>query len=150
MKQYELLYALPGELTDAELKVQRERVDGMVKTAGTVSMNEYAGKIKLAYPIGQHRYGHYVLVRFSAEPVAIAKLDADLRLDNDVIRHMTVSADDVSPAAVLRLQGRPEEALRPETAAAAPVPVQAAPAAAPLSMEDIDKKIDEMLTEAVK
>lgn len=148
MKQYELLYALPGELTDAELKGRRERVDALIKAAGTVSLNDYAGKIKLAYPVGAHRYGHYVVVRFSAEPAAIAKLDADLRLENDVIRHMLVSADEVAPTAVVRLQAREEETRAPE--AAAPTQAPAVPAAAPLSAEDIDKKIDEMLTEAVK
>ncbi len=147
MKHYELLYALPGELTDAELKGHRERVDALIKAAGTVSINDYAAKIKLAYPIGAHRYGHYVLVRFSAEPSAVAKLDADLRLDNDVIRHMIVSADEVASTAVVRLQPRVEEDQRPQPSAA---PAAAAPAAPALSAEDIDKKIDEMLTQEVK
>ncbi len=152
MKQYELLYSVSGELTDAELKTLRTRIDGML-TARTsaVTVNDYAGKAKLGYPIGPHRFAHFVLVRFKAEPAAITALDADLRLDNDVIRHMIVSAEDVPLMATVTLMRPPEEerpALRPETA-----PVAAAPldmAATPLSQEDIDKKIDEMLTEAVK
>lgn len=148
MKQYELLYALPGELTDAELKGVRSRIDGLISGAGAaIKLNEHAGKVKLAYPIGAHRYGHYVLVRFSAEPAQIAKLDADLRLDNEVIRHMIVNADEVMLTTV-NLFVRPEEDRAPE--AAAPVMAAPAPASTPLSQEDIDKKIDELLTEAAK
>ncbi len=145
MKQYELLYALSGELTDAELKGVRSRIDGLITGAGaTIKLNEHAGKVKLAYPIGAHRYGHYILVRFTAEPAQIAKLDADLRLDNGVIRHMIVSADDVMLTTV-NLFVRPEEERAPESVA----PVMSAPiATTALSQEDIDKKIDELLTEA--
>lgn len=145
MKQYELLYVLSGELTDAELKGVRSRIDGLITGAGaTIKLNEHAGKVKLAYPIGAHRYGHYILVRFTAEPAQIAKLDADLRLDNEIIRHMIVSADEVMLTTV-NLFVRPEEDHAPESAA----PVMAAPiSATSLSQEDIDKKINELLTEA--
>ncbi len=147
MKQYELLYALPGELTDAELKGVRDRIDGLLSAAGaTIKLNEYAGKVKLAYPVGAHRYGHYVLVRFSAEPAQITKIDADLRLGNEAIRHLIVNADEVMLTTV-NLFARPDEERAPEPVA----PVMAAPiAATALSQEDIDKKIDELLTEAAK
>ena len=148
MKQYELLYAVSGELTDAELKGVRGRIDGLISGVGaTIKLNEHAGKVKLAYPIGAHRFGHYVLIRFTAEPAQIAKLDADLRLDNEVIRHMIVNADEVMLTTV-NLFVRPDEERAPEPA----LPVMAAPvpAGVPLSQEDIDKKIDELLTEGAK
>lgn len=154
MKQYELLYILGGHMTDQELVPLRSRVEAILAAQGaTIARNEYAGKVKLAYPIREHRFGHYVIVWFSAEQSAIAKLNAELELDNDVVRHMIVDATEVNPlTATFSLAVKPEEAQRPERTESEERPVAAsAPAPAPeLSSEDLDKKIEEILTEEVK
>lgn len=153
MQKYELLYVLGGDLTDEELAPHRERLEKVLTDAGaTILRNEYAGKVKLAYPIAEHRYGHYVVVWFDAEPAAISKMSNLFTLDADLVRHMIVSADEVNPlTATFQLQVK-EEPPRPREERV-DLPVRdSAPTipAVELSPEDLDKKIDEILTEEIK
>lgn len=154
MKQYELLYILGGHLTDQELVPHRSRAEALLTAQGaTITRNEYAGKVKLAYPIREHRFGHYIIVWFSAEPTVLAKLNAEFELDNDVVRHMIVDASEVNPlTATFSLAAKPEDAQRPAHPEVEERPVVAPPSApAPeLTSEDLDKKIEEILTEEVK
>ncbi len=153
MQTYELMYVLGGDLTEAELAPHRARVEKHLTDSGaTISRNEFAGKIKLAYPIGAHRFGNYFLVWFEAEPAALAKINSDLSLDTDLLRAMVVDAKDVNPlTATFSLQVK-EEVRAPRDAERPAAPVQERPVASgpEMSMEDVEKKIDEMLTEEVK
>jgi hypothetical protein len=93
------------------------------------------------------------LAYFEAEPEAMSKINETLRLSADVLRHLVVSRSpyltkipSFAELAEIRTDGE-DAAPRPRQMA----PVQMAPkaAAAPVSMEEIDKKLDQMLTEEV-
>lgn len=166
MQKYELLYILPTRFADTEIDGLREKMAKTVEQAGaTVTRNESLGKIKLAYPVKQQRHGTYVLVHFEAEPSAVAGLDRTLRLSDEVLRHIIV---DLAPGSekktyqiasyVAPLSEEARELRRsPSTDAPPrrPVPVIAAPivpavsSEAPMSMEELDKKLDEILDQDV-
>lgn len=152
MQTYELMYVLGGDLTEAEFAPHRARVEKHLTDSGaTISRNESAGKIKLAYPIGAHRFGNYFLVWFQAEPAIMKKISNLLRLDTDLLRQVVVRADEVNPlTATFALQVKEEPPRSREERPAAPIQERPAVAAPEMSMEDIEKKIDEMLTEEVK
>jgi small subunit ribosomal protein S6 len=155
MEKYELLYIIPAKYTDAEIASLMEKVKGMVTTAGgNVSEMHNLGKRKLAYPINHVRHGNYILNYFEAEPEMLAKLNDTLRLSTDVVRHLVTARDKYltnipSLAEVEAPIGR-EEGERPRPMAP-PVqkPIPAAAVKDPMSMEELDKKLDEILTEEV-
>lgn len=156
MEKYELLYIVPAKYTDSEISSLMEKVKGMVVTAGgNVTEMHNLGKRKLAYSIGQVRNGNYILNYFSAEPSALAKLNDTLRLSTDIVRHLVVSRDKYLvkiPSLVEVETARGEDGERPRAMAVAPVApkVQAAVIPKdPMSMEELDKKLDEILTEEV-
>lgn len=154
MKKYELLYILPAKFTDAELVELRKKISGIVTGTGAVISEEHdLGKRKLAYPINHVRNGNYVLVYFEAEPTVLAKLSTVLRLSTDLLRHLLIERDlKVTAIPVFteeepRRESRHEEATR-QHIMAAPMPV-----AKPndrITMEEVEKKLDEILTEEVK
>ena len=154
MENYELLYIVPAKYTDAELDSLMEKVKGMVATAGgNVTEMHSLGKRKLAYAIGQVRNGNYVLNYFQAEPASLAKLNDTLRLSTDIVRHLVVVRDKYlvkipSLVEVEASRGEDEERTR---AVAAPIVRVQAPVVPkdPMSMEELDKKLDEILTEEV-
>jgi len=87
MRQYELLYIIPAAFTDDEIKEIQKKVLGYIeRLEGKVTRHENLGKLKLAYPIDKYRHGHYILIQFEVVAEAVAKLEKDLRLDDQVLR----------------------------------------------------------------
>ena len=54
------------------------------------------GLKNLAYRIKKNRKGYYVLLNFTAPATAIAEYERLLRVNEDIIRYMTVKVDDFS------------------------------------------------------
>lgn len=154
MEKYELLYIIAAKYTDSEIEALMEKIKGLVTSAGgSVTEMHNLGRRKLAYPINHVRNGNYVLVYFSAETSVLAKLNETLRLSADVLRHIVVTKSPYltkipSFAEITEIRREDDEAPRPRQMAPIQAPV-AAKAAAPVSMEDLDKKLDQILTEEV-
>lgn len=60
---------------------------------GKVAKNEYWGLRTLSYIINKNRKGHYVHFNLDAEPAAVKEMERKMRLDDNVIRHMTIRVD---------------------------------------------------------
>jgi small subunit ribosomal protein S6 len=86
------------------------------------------GRRRLAYPIRYQsrdvRDGFYVLWYFDAEPESIAEIDREIRLNDTIIRHLTIALDKPFVPAP------PAEEAPAETEASAPTAEPEAPAAA--------------------
>ena len=94
-REYELLYIISAAFTDEEMGAVEGRIKALLeKNGANVDVTTRLGKFRLAYPIEHQRHGHYVLVRFTADTQAVAKIDEALRISNDVLRHLIVLAED--------------------------------------------------------
>lgn len=60
---------------------------------GKVAKNEYWGLRTLSYVINKNRKGHYVHLNIDAEPAAVKEMERKMRLDDNVIRHMTIRVE---------------------------------------------------------
>ena len=81
----------------------------MIKeNGGDVTKVENWGLRTLAYRIKKNRKGHYVLMNIDAPPAAVAEMERNERINEDVLRLMTIRVDELEegPSAVLR--GRDE------------------------------------------
>lgn len=88
---YEMLFILPNKFTDDESKTVMGQVEKTLTASGaTITHTEYWGKKKLAYEIKHNAYGYYGLFEFDLEGKNLAKIDNDLRLSTDVLRHQIV------------------------------------------------------------
>lgn len=84
---------------------------------GTIAKVEHWGKRKLAYSIRHKREGIYFLVEFEAPGDTVAKLEQYCRLQESIIRYLTVSREELSPEGELSPIAREasiEEPGRPE------------------------------------
>ena len=91
MNKYELLYIVPSQYTDDEVKGICETVTGLVeKEGGKVIRDENLGKIKLAYPINRVRHGTYIVLHVEAESEQIGAINRQLGLNDEVLRHQIV------------------------------------------------------------
>jgi len=90
---------------------------------GKVEKQEYWGLRTLAYRIKKNRKGHYVLLNLNAPSNAIAELERQLKINEDVLRFLTVRVEAFEQSNSSRKressdgreQRRPREENAPET-----------------------------------
>ncbi|MFH2232474.1 MAG: 30S ribosomal protein S6 [Patescibacteria group bacterium] len=93
--QYELLYIIPATFTDDEIGGVESNVKNLLEKYGaSVTETKRLGKFRLAYPIKNVRYGHYILVNLTTETPLMAKLEESLRISKDVLRHLILKAEE--------------------------------------------------------
>ena len=82
---------LPAEADEAAVGTATDRISTVVaKHDGQVRNIERWGRRRLAYEIDDRNEGYYVVVTFSAEPVAQAELERTLNLADEILRHKVV------------------------------------------------------------
>ena len=96
-----MFMALYEHLLIARQDISAQQVDALathLKTivegeGGKVEKQEYWGLRGLAYRIKKNRKGHYVLLNINAPARAVQELERQLKINEDVLRHMTVKVD---------------------------------------------------------
>jgi small subunit ribosomal protein S6 len=94
-REYELVYIVAPTATDAEVEAQQAEVAELVqKFGGTVKNTDVWGRRKLAYEIGHHAEGIYIVQVLDGPGEMIAELGRRLRVRDHVLRHLTVRVDE--------------------------------------------------------
>ena len=60
------------------------------------------GRKRLAYPIKKAKSGYYVVIRFSATTDLVATLERNYRLDENIIRYLTIQLDKFALEAIAK------------------------------------------------
>ena len=94
LREYETVFILDPTLEDNKVNEEVDRASGVIKDhGGTVGEVERWGRRRLAYEIGKRRDGVYTLIRYQAEGPAVKELERRLRLNETVLRVLTVVVD---------------------------------------------------------
>jgi small subunit ribosomal protein S6 len=105
--------------------VKPEQMSKNVTSAGgTVDKVDKWGKRRLAYRVEKQREGSYVLLQFTAEPAAVKEFERRMRVQDSVIKFLTVRIDET----LKRLDKRKKE--REKRAHRRPQPVAPQPSLA--------------------
>ncbi len=97
--RYELLYIIPASFTEEEAGTIEQKVSALIaKYGGSVEDMTRLGKLKFAYEIKGQRHGFYVLAHFNANRESLTKIDENLRITPEVLRHMVIRADEAGDA----------------------------------------------------
>jgi len=83
---------------------------------GEVAKTEYWGLRSLTYKIKKNRKGHYLHMQIDAPAEAIAELERNMRINEDVMRFLTIRVDalDPEPSAMMQSKGSRESRGRGE------------------------------------
>src|SRR5882724_10348434 len=93
-RQYELVYILPPDATEAQVTELHQQVEGVVsRLQGQIEKTENWGRKRLAYEIGHQKEGVYVLDVINGSGDLMKELDRRLKVMDLVIRHMVVRVD---------------------------------------------------------
>lgn len=109
MPFYENVFIARQDVTAQQVDTLAETFTGIVTAqGGQVLKKEYWGLKGLTYRINKNRKGHYVLFNIDAPAGAIVELERNMRLNEDVLRYLTVRVDELEagPSAMLQSKGR--------------------------------------------
>jgi small subunit ribosomal protein S6 len=94
-RQYELVYIVSPDATDQDITDMHTQVESIVsRLQGEMVKTENWGRRKLAYRIGKHREGTYVLEVFNGSGELTKELDRRLKVSDLIIRHLVVRVDE--------------------------------------------------------
>ena len=95
MRIYENLFIVKPDATEEEIDALVEQMSKNVTTAGgTIDKVEKWGKRRLAYRVEKNREGFYVLLQFSSEPEIVKEFERRMRVQDSVIKFLTVRIDE--------------------------------------------------------
>jgi small subunit ribosomal protein S6 len=124
LRLYEEMFIVKPDSTDEQID---PLVDGLVQLieaeGGKVEAKEKMGVRKLAYEIGRYREGFYVLLKFEAPGPVIKELERRLRVNDLVIKNLTVRLDEDMKWADKRKKKREKRLARKPQVTAPAVPV---------------------------
>jgi len=109
MPLYEHVFLARQDLAQAQVDALAEAATKIIEEGqGKIVKTETWGLRNLAYRIAKNRKAHYVLLDIDAPAAAIAEMERQVALNEDVIRYMTVRVDEheQGPSAMMRRQDR--------------------------------------------
>jgi small subunit ribosomal protein S6 len=112
MPFYEHVFLARQDLATAQVEAMTETFSRIIADGkGAVASHEYWGLRSLAYRIAKNRKAHYVMLNIEAPAPAIAEMERQVALNEDIIRFMTVRIDALptEPSAMMKRGDRDRE-----------------------------------------
>jgi small subunit ribosomal protein S6 len=109
MPFYEHVFIARQDLSQAQVDALAETVTNIVtEYKGEVHKTETWGLKQLAYKIQKNRKGHYVMLSAEVSGEAIAEIERQAAISEDIIRWMTIKVDELEkgPSVMMRKQER--------------------------------------------
>lgn len=103
---YESTFIVDAHLSNEQIESTIQKISKIITdSSGEIILIDRWGKRRLAYEIAKKQYGYYVNVRFNAEGSLIKPLEREYKLNDHIIRFLTVSV----PKAVIAQEAEMKE-----------------------------------------
>lgn len=112
MPFYETVFIARQDISGAQAEALADGFAQLLAdNGGEVKKREYWGLRNLAYRMRKNRKGHYTLFNIDAPPAAIAEFERTMRINEDVLRYLTIRLDafDEGPSPVMQSRGGRED-----------------------------------------
>lgn len=117
MAFYEHTFIGRQDLTQQAVEAVVENIKGILEANNSKLVNfEYWGVKTLTFRIAKNRKGHYAYLTIDGNAAAINEIERQHRINEDVLRYLTVRVDahEEGPSAMLRARDRDDRGDRPE------------------------------------
>jgi small subunit ribosomal protein S6 len=112
MPLYEHIYLARQDVSPQQVEeLTNTLTEVLTQGGGKVTKNEYWGLKSLSYRIKKNRKAHYSLLNIDAPAPAVAEMERQMRINEDILRFMTVRVDELEegPSAMLQKRDRDDE-----------------------------------------
>ncbi|NOX26236.1 MAG: 30S ribosomal protein S6 [Deltaproteobacteria bacterium] len=95
MRRYETIYIIRPTVTEDDINTIIDRTNDVIEKAdGSIVQLDRWGLKKLAYLIKKENQGYYVFTEYAGTPEAVAELERLFRIDENILRYMTIKTQD--------------------------------------------------------
>lgn len=110
MAYYETVFMARQDLTEAQVKDITSAFEKIITDEkGKILKTESWGLRTLAYRINKARKAHYVLLELDCEAAALHEMERQMRLHEDVMRHLTIRLEEPTEGPSAILGGRDDD-----------------------------------------
>jgi small subunit ribosomal protein S6 len=94
-RSYEVVFIVDPEAADDEVMKLSENFQKVITDqGGSIVKTEMMGRRQMAYEINHKREGSYILLEVEGSGAEIAELERRMRVNDRVLRYMTIRVDD--------------------------------------------------------
>lgn len=86
-REYEAVYIFDSALEDAAITDKLSKHHGLLSLKQPAKLDTW-GRRQLAYKIGRHENGYYVVARFATNPTTLPEFERALKLDDGIVRYL--------------------------------------------------------------
>ena len=98
MPFYESVFIARQDIATNQVEALSEQFSKIIEgLEGKVSKKEYWGLRNLTFRIKKNRKAHYMLLNIEATPAAVAEMERNMRINEDVLRYLTVKVEELDP-----------------------------------------------------
>ena len=112
MPLYEHIYLARQDVSPQQVEEMTNTLtEVLTQGGGKVTKNEYWGLKSLSYRIKKNRKAHYSLLNIDAPAAAVAEMERQMRINEDILRFMTVRVDELEegPSAMMQKRDRDDD-----------------------------------------
>jgi small subunit ribosomal protein S6 len=107
MPLYEHIFMARQDVTSQQVEAMVDQYKGVIEqNGGTVDKTEMWGVKSLAYRIKKNRKAHFTMFNLSAPPAAVAEMERQMRISEDILRFMTIRVEELETEPSIMMQKR--------------------------------------------
>ncbi|AEQ51044.1 30S ribosomal protein S6 [Pelagibacterium flavum] len=107
MPLYEHIFLSRQDVSAQQVEdLTKTYTDLLAENGGKVAKSEYWGVKSLSYRINKNRKAHYTLLNIEAPATAVAEMERQMRINEDVLRFMTIRVDEHEEGPSVMMQKR--------------------------------------------
>ncbi|WP_134499535.1 30S ribosomal protein S6 [Microvirga pakistanensis] len=107
MPLYEHIFLARQDVTPQQVEAMVDQYKGVIEqNGGNVEKTEMWGVKSLAYRIKKNRKAHFTMFNLNAPAPAVAEMERQMRINEDILRFMTVKVDELETEPSVMMQKR--------------------------------------------
>ena len=107
MPLYEHVFMARQDVTPQQVEAMVDQYRGVIEgNGGKVEKTEMWGVKSLAYRIKKNRKAHFTMFNLDAPPAAVAEMERQMRINEDILRFISIRVDALDPEPSVMMQKR--------------------------------------------
>lgn len=107
MPLYEHIFMARQDVTPQQVEAMVDQYKGVIEqNGGNVEKTEMWGVKSLAYRIKKNRKAHFTMFNLNAPATAVAEMERQMRINEDILRFMTIRVDELETEPSVMMQKR--------------------------------------------